>query len=224
MAPRTPTILKNVLRLLAGSFGLAQCVVARNAIGPDTRSYIEVARAYLQHDWTTAINAYWSPLYSWMIAFVFWIASPSLRWEYPVLHLLNFLIFIVGTFALEYFWTGLLCSVDKENPIPEGEYSSWVPHLELWILGCSLFIWLTVGSVIQLLNPDLCVVVAGLFIAGTLVRLSKDSAPTRSYVWFGVALGFGYLSKGILFPMAFVFLAVALVLRWRRPFRLAISL
>ncbi len=215
---------KNMLRLVAISFGLAQCAVARNAIEPDARSYIEVARAYLHHDWATAINAYWSPLYSWIVAFVLGITNPSLRWEYPTLHLLNFFIFIVGIIAFEYFWAGLLRSVGSDDRIVEKEHGSRLPDLELWILGYALFIWLTVGSVVQLLNPDLCVVVAGLFIAGTLVRLRKDDAPTRTYFWFGVALGIGYLCKGVLFPMAFVFLALAVVLRWRQLSRVAISL
>jgi hypothetical protein len=60
--------VKLLFRTIAILLGATQLVIARNGIGPDSRSYSEIARAYLRHDWAMAINAYWSPLYSWLIA------------------------------------------------------------------------------------------------------------------------------------------------------------
>lgn len=37
-------------------------------IGPDTISYISIAREYLAGQWWDAINTFWSPLFSWVIA------------------------------------------------------------------------------------------------------------------------------------------------------------
>src|SRR4030095_1018554 len=56
----------------------------------DAMSYLDVADAYLRRDWHTAINAYWGPLYSWLIAITYLITRPSPYWKFAVLHLLNF--------------------------------------------------------------------------------------------------------------------------------------
>ena len=43
--------------------------VSRNLpVGSDGLAYLDVARAYLHHDWRLAVNGYWGPLYSWLIA------------------------------------------------------------------------------------------------------------------------------------------------------------
>jgi hypothetical protein len=82
--------------------------VARNAINPDSRSYMDLARAYLRHDWATTINAYWSPLYAWLLAITFSLTKPALRWQYPVAHAMNVALFLGCLAAFEFFWTGLL--------------------------------------------------------------------------------------------------------------------
>ena len=42
----------------------------------DAMSYIDIAEAYLRKDWHAAVNSYWSPLYSWLIAVGLAIAKP----------------------------------------------------------------------------------------------------------------------------------------------------
>jgi hypothetical protein len=36
-------------------------------IDPDSISYLEMGEAFLRRDWQMAINAYWSPLYPWLL-------------------------------------------------------------------------------------------------------------------------------------------------------------
>src|SRR5208282_1800174 len=145
--------LKIFFRILALSLASAETIAMRNTMGPDGRSYLEIAHAYLRHDWASAINAYWSPLHPWILALVLGVARPSWRWEYPTLHAANLLIFPVAIAAFEFFWQG----------IPRHE--SGVPNPALWILGYSLFIWLTLG----LGGPDLYVVVMVYLTAGLMV-------------------------------------------------------
>src|SRR5688500_8804181 len=38
-------------------------------LNPDTLSYINIGELYAQGEWPLAINGYWSPLYSWILAF-----------------------------------------------------------------------------------------------------------------------------------------------------------
>ena len=92
-----------------------------------------------------------------------------------------------------------------------------MPTLALWILGYALFIWLTVGSIIGILGADLGVATVALFVAGLLIRIkTSGSAPKSLYIWLGIALGVGYLTKAVMFPMAFVFLGVTLFLQLNR--------
>jgi hypothetical protein len=218
-----------VFRSIALLLGATQLVLARNGFGPDSRSYSEIARAYLRHDWTMAINAYWSPLYPWLIALTLQLGKPALSREFPLLHLLNFFIFIVALAGFEFFWTGLL-TAEALNRVPsrrEGPIS--LPTSALWILGYALFIWLTVGSLIGVLGADLGVATVALFVAGLLVRIKASSAVTTRkslYIWLGVALGLGYLTKAVMFPMALVFLGVTLFLRlnWRNVANVGLAL
>jgi len=222
-------IVKLVLRSVAILLGATQLVIARNGMSPDGRSYSEIARAYLRHDWTMAINAYWSPLYSWLIALTFQLGRPSLRWEYPLLHLLNFFLFIFTLVGFEFFWSGLLNAEALNRAPSRREAPLPLPTSALWILGYALFTWLTVGSLIWVVGPDLCVATAGLFAAGLLVRIKTSTAVTPGkslYLWLGVALGLGYLAKAVMFPMAFVFLGTTLCLRlnWRNAANAGLAL
>jgi hypothetical protein len=217
-----------IFRSIAIVFGAVQLVLDRNGFGPDSQSYCEIARAYLRHDWAMAFNAHWSPLYPWLIALTLQLGKPSLRWEFPLLHLLNFFIFIVAIAAFEFFWSGLLAdeTLNSEpsrckGPIP-------LPTSALWILGYALFIWLTVG-ILGVVGADLGVATVALFVAGLLVRIKTPIAVGTGkslYIWFGVALGLGYLTKAIMFPMALVLLGATLFLRlnWRNVANVGLAL
>jgi hypothetical protein len=228
-------LVKIVFRSVAVLLGATQLILARNSFGPDSRSYSEIARAYLRHDWPMAINAYWSPFYSWLIALALKIGNPSLRQEFPLLHLLNFFIFVVALVAFEFFWSGLLNAeslrrLQSAHSRPEG-----LPPASFWILGYVLFTWLTVGSILAVIGPDLCVTVIVFFLAGLLIRikgaiaieeLGRLPVEKKLYIWLGIALGVGYLTKAVMFPMAFVLLAVTLCLRlnYRNFFNVLLAL
>jgi hypothetical protein len=112
---------------------------------------------------------------------------------------MNFLIFLLAIAAFEFFWSGI-----RRN-------AYGLPHLILWVFGYAMFLWLTVGSV-ALVTPDLCVSAIVYLIAGLVLRI-RDGAETKHFIWLGFALGIGYFAKAMLFPMAFVFLAVLLIAR-----------
>jgi len=63
---------------------------------PDTISYLTIAGKYAHGDFATAVNGYWSPLISWMLAFVYiWVGNEILAFK--ILQLL------IGWFALYHF-------------------------------------------------------------------------------------------------------------------------
>lgn len=55
----------------AAAFALASALLFpfyRYIIGSDGISYLSIANHYLARDWRDAVNAYWGPLYSWLLA------------------------------------------------------------------------------------------------------------------------------------------------------------
>lgn len=206
-----------LFRGVAIALGLAQVVAARNTVGPDARSYLELARAILRHDWTMTINAYWSALYPWLLAGITGFVKPSLRWEYPVAHALAFPLWLACIAAFEFFWAGLL-QIRKLALERGGRTGTALSSRQMWALGYSLWIWLVVGDIIAEINPDLCLATSVLLSAGLLIRIAMVPGARRSlYIWFGIALGIGYLVKAILFPMALVFLGLMVVTVGARP-------
>jgi|SRR5208282_240809 len=204
--------LQMFFRCLAVSLAVAEAYVARNTINPDSRSYLDLARAYLRQDWAMTINAYWSPLYAWLLALTLGSIKPSLRWEYPVIHAMNVILFLGCLAAFEFFWSGLLNRLESRFVPRESEPLS--PRT-LWILGYSLFIWMTIGSLLTVINPDLCVAAITWLIAGILIRLRTMS--NDAWLWrigFGMALGIGYLAKAVMFPAGIVFV-VSSMKAWR---------
>src|SRR5437899_8814556 len=68
----------------AAAVGALHCWLYRNElINLDAVSYIEIARDYARGDLVHALNAYWSPLYSWVLAGAWIIVRPSPAFEYP---------------------------------------------------------------------------------------------------------------------------------------------
>ncbi len=63
---------------------------------PDTVSYITIAHKYQHHDFANAINGYWSPLLSWMLALLFNLSHNDI-FVFKVLQLM------IGWFALYNF-------------------------------------------------------------------------------------------------------------------------
>jgi hypothetical protein len=62
---------------------------------------------------------------------------------------------------------------------------------------------------LSLATPDMCVA-AFVFLASGLVLRIRAGAGRRAYAHLGLVLGLAYLSKAVMFPLAFLFLAAAL--------------
>src|SRR5258708_16471542 len=85
--------------------GLLQTLASRFYISGDGNSYLDIASAYLRGDFANAINAYWSPLYSWLIALVLGLFRPSGYWEPTFFHLMNFSCLLLAFRPFDFFST-----------------------------------------------------------------------------------------------------------------------
>ncbi len=107
--------LKFGFRAVILVLGILQAWAGRFYIEHDGVNYLDVANAYARHDWQRAINGYWSPLYSWLLAIVEIVFRPPPYWQSTFLHLLNFLLFMFALIAFEFFLTRLDAS---QFPVP----------------------------------------------------------------------------------------------------------
>lgn len=187
----------------------------RDLFDPEGVSYLDMADAYRRGDWRAALVANWSPSYPWLLALMMLVVNPSGRWEFTAVHALNFLIYLVALASFSMFMRELLKAEKGAAAIEKLPDWSWL------LLGYSLFTW----SIIRLVpthqpEPDLLVCALVYLIFAALFRIRTRALTWREAVFLGVLLALGYFTKGIMFPMAFVFACVALVLAGRSAERL----
>jgi hypothetical protein len=209
------TWLRAFCRAVAvGLGGLHAWVAAtQQSMSEDGISYLDMGDAYLRGDWNMAINTVWSPLYSWILGFGMKLIQPSVHWEISVVHLINFTIYLFALVAFEFLWRGLSrCNRTKgseDDASSAAQFPDWV-----WLsLGYALFIWSSLSLIrIWAVTPDMlmagCVYLAG----GLLCRIATGRTGWTTFLILGFVLGFAYLAKSVMFPLAFIFLAVALVM------------
>jgi hypothetical protein len=127
------------------------------------------------------------------------IFRPSPYWEYPVVQLVNFGIYVATACAFEYFLIPLVRGRDDE--------------IGQRFIAYALFLWSSLQLIgVSAVNPDM--VVAGTTYAafGILARdANKWSPPTLA-----VALAAGYYAKAFVFPVAALILGAGLALSPRR--------
>jgi hypothetical protein len=190
--------------------GAADAWATRFTMNPDGISYLDMGDAYWRGDWHMAINAYWGPFYSWILGLFLRVLKPSLYWEYPVVHLANFVIYVGALACFEFFLSKFIreCCASGKEATKAGE--ALLPEWAWWSLGYSLFIWTSLVMIsLAAVTPDICVAGFVYLIAGLIMQIRAGDATRRTFVLLGVALGFAYLVKAVMFPLAFVFLAVA---------------
>lgn len=189
--------------------GLLQTLASRFYISGDGNSYLDIASAYLRGDFANAINAYWSPLYSWLIALVLGLFRPSGYWETTILHLLNFAGVLLALRAFEFFFTQFLAA-KQTFARPEGE-SVQLPVVAWWILGYALFLssTLEVMAMYPITSPDHWVCIITFLAVGLILKIWIKGGSLPYFALLGVVLGLGYLTKAFYFPLAFVFIGTA---------------
>jgi hypothetical protein len=173
----------------------------------DGINYLDIGDAYMRGDLDAAINSVWSPLYSWILGAVMSIVRPSMNWEFPVVHIVNFFIYIGALFAFEFLWRQM---VQYRHELSSSEQTRGLPEWALWSAGYLLFIVASLQLIeLWAVTPDMLMSIFVYLGAGLIVRVRVRGVSVARYALLGVILGFGYLAKSIMFPMAFAFLVIA---------------
>jgi hypothetical protein len=193
------------------TFGAIDAWCRRDVIYSDGISYLEIAGAYARGDWARAINAYWSPFYSWILAAIFTVFKPPLADQLAWLHGVNWLLLCAAALAFGYFLRELRV---------QGASGSYGDHLAFVVSGpyqgmFHTIAWLTfawgclAGRLIGLFRPLPDMAIAGIVFAaaGLLLRTRTASRGYASAALLGLVLGIGYLTKAAMLPLALVFIA-----------------
>jgi 4-amino-4-deoxy-L-arabinose transferase-like glycosyltransferase len=201
-------LLRAVFWLITALAGFLQAWASRFWISPDGNNYLDVASAYLRGDWSHAVNAYWSPIFSWLLALCLRIFRPSSYWESTLLHLLNLLGLLVALRSFEFFFRAFLGMQKKIDQL-DGEEEK-LSDFEWWALGYGLFLStsflvLTVTST----TPDIWVLAFSCLVAGLVLHIWTQGGGWGLFASLGFALGCAYLTKTFYFPMTFIFLPTA---------------
>ncbi len=193
--------------------GFVQAWAGRHEMNGDGIPYLDIGDAYLRGDLRAAINATWSPLYSSLVSFAMLVFKPNAYWEFALVHLVNFVIYLGALASFTFFLRQLLDYQEQQKT--KVAHERWIsPPETAWVvLGYSLFIysslfWMSPRHV----EPDTCV--AGFLYLGTalLLRVRMGKAGSWTFVALGSVLALGYLSKTIMFYVGILFLLIALLL------------
>ena len=198
--------------LLAAILGFAHAWADHHYLmNADAMSYIDIAEAYLRRDWHTAVNSYWSPLYSWLIALGLAIGRPDPYWKFALVHLVNFGMYL---FALGCFCFLMREMVRRQQNQRAELLAAGLVELPDWALvaiGYALFIWSSLFLVsLQLESPDMLVTSFVYLATGTLLRIRRQPSSWGPFVLLGIFLGLGFLGKSVMLLLTQVFLVAAM--------------
>lgn len=180
---------------------------------PDGTAYADVARAWLRADWGLALNSYWSPLYSWLLALIYGVFRPGPAGQIIAPHLLHF----AGFLFLLVAWEWLLA--EWEGAAGPATH----PRLVMLAGYCAL-IWvgLRLNDMI-FTSADILVTAITITCCAFLLRIQRGHVPFWFFATFGSLLALGYFAKTAFLVMAPVFLLGTLLAGYRRGSLLALA-
>lgn len=179
-------------------FGLLQTYAYRQSMNSDGVCYLDMAEYAAKGDLKQLVNGHWSPLYPTIITAAVAVFQPSPEWKFPLVQSVNFLCLLFAIFALELFVKQLTKSVD------DALRSTF--HVIVYLL----FLWGTFKMItVRTTSPDLLMSGFVYLATAQILRLKRGSAKTKHALLLGLVLGLGYLAKAVMFPLSFVFIAVA---------------
>lgn len=202
--------LATILFIAAAILGGLRAWAGRFIVGSDGINYLDLGEAWLRGDWRAAVNAHWSPLYSWILGAVLRLVQPTACNEAPTIYMVNYVLYLCALTCFHFFTAGLLRFGRGQARLLTPCQRTCLPQWVWLTLGYALFVWCALP--LMIVSPDLCVAVFIYLTCAILLRIRNGSASWGTFVGLGLTLGFGYLAKAPMFPLAFVFLACSLFL------------
>ncbi len=229
---KRPTATKSSVRLVriscwvvALALGAADAWATRFTMYPDGVSYLDVGDAFWRGDWHNAINAYWSPVFPLVAGLFLKVFRPSIYGEYPLVHLVNFLIYVVALICFEFFFSTFVAQQQERDRLqPEAGLPRWA----WYVVGYSAFISSSLLLItVSFVSGDVAIAAIVYLACALLIKIRKGTAGWKTFACLGFVLGIGFLTKAVMFLMSvpFFVVAVAVQCKSRRSMKpVAISL
>jgi hypothetical protein len=188
--------------------GLLQAWTSRHSMQSDGISYLDMGDAIVRGDWRTALNGFWSPMYPSLLGLALHLVRPPACWQFTVVHLVNFAIFVFEFGCFDFFLEVVLRCDVFYGGAKRGQRA--IPEWAFFPLGYAIFAWCSLKMIgMERVSPD--TLMAGfVFVAvGQLVRILSGSARLSSFALLGAILGVGYLAKAPILPLSLIIMALA---------------
>ena len=199
-----------VLALLGG---LAQSWNHRFRMNPGGLSYFEIGEAFWRFDLANAVNGFWQPLYPIVLGLVDATIDPSAAWEFQLVHLSNFLIYVLALLACNLF---LFALIDRDHRRVSGRHRATGMPIWAWLAaGHGLFLWTVYYfTPVHQVTNDLLSLALLMTVAALYVRLERRHAGRAGSLLLGCLIGLCYLSKlAVLWPALLLLASLATVNR-----------
>jgi hypothetical protein len=195
-----------VFCIVAILLGASEAWRSRYSMNADGVQYLDNATAYFNGDFHQALNSQWSPLYPWMIGAMFAAIHPDRYTEFPLVHLLNFVIFLLSLAGFLFFLNGVLRMIAPRTQVCVA------------LIACSSFLYCTLDfTTLAYVTPDVLVSFFAFLTAGLLLRMAAGTASPSAYVALGAVLGTGYLAKAPFLFFGLLCLGMAVILGHKQP-------
>ncbi|RJQ56232.1 MAG: hypothetical protein C4526_02245 [Nitrospiraceae bacterium] len=207
--PRNKRLIA-VFWLICVILGAWQAWDARYHMDADGISYLDIGDTYFRGDWKNAVNAYWSPLYSWLLGPAMHFLKPSPYNEFPVVHLVNFISYLFALGCFHFLLLQLIGYHHFRQGKKPGDCGVIFPEWAWIALGYSLFLHSSLNMItLSIVTPDMCVSAFVYLACGILLRIRRGVKNYFTFALLGAVLGFGYLAKSVMFPLSFIFLSLS---------------
>lgn len=178
-------------------------------MSPDGIRYLDIMDAYLNKDWSAALNAFASPAYSWLLGFFCRIIQPTPYSESTTLHFVNFVMYCLALCSFHLLLTDLFRLAKYIDPGQTVMLAKW----QLWSISYLLFIWASlilyspVGA-----TPDIGLIAAVCLTCTILVRIRLGIQGPPMFFLIGALIGLDYLLKAVMLPVGVAFLITSLLI------------
>ncbi|MGA2434200.1 MAG: hypothetical protein ABSG25_02845, partial [Bryobacteraceae bacterium] len=174
----------------------------RFSMDPDALSYLDLGSAAARTGPGALLNGQWSPGYPALIAAALTLFHPSPGQEVPLLHLLNFPIFVFAFAAYAFFFRSWLETIGASADAKK----------RLTPFAFFIFLWFAIEFMtVKVLAPDLAVAGFVFLAAGMVAKLARPETNWKAYAGLGLILGLGYYMKTPMLPLGLALIAILLV-------------
>ncbi len=190
-----------VFALVGGVAGILQTWHSRGTLSPDLLAYLWGAKKLLANGWTSSASAYWSPLYSWLLAVPMSLHLMATSTEVLWAHIISLGVFFLAMLCCHAFLSSTLRLAAMRTA---SKPAAWA-RIETWwyFTGCTIFLYATLEWLPNsLCTPDLLVACFIYLSAAFLAAILCRDRSWPSYVALGASMALGYLAKAAAFPLA----------------------